>query len=819
MANAIMASTVISRLAMPPGAMPACLMARHAWRLGGLLWLLVALSTVSGHEALAESSLADRLDWQAYEAEQGAARLCQGRYLMPDYRLDMAAAPGNQGKLVIESDQASLVQGGAVELRGDVLVRRDNTELMAERITMADSRDRVSASGEVAVRDGVALLRGKQAAFGMEPFVGGLDEGQFVLYEQRLRGQAQRLAKVSARRFRLERARVTTCDPGSDSWALVGRDVLIDLESGVGTARHARLEIANLPVFYSPWLRFPLDDRRQTGLLPPNIKVNNGRLDLAQPFYLNLAEHQDATLTPRWIGERGLLLGGEFRYLRAASEGRLEGAYLASDSSVSAGSSYGASRWYVKTRHEGKAFPQTRYRLAYGAASDARYFDDVGATLGGQSPTSLERVAALDYSGNRWQLGARFKGFQYLKAPLAASDKPFYQLPSLSARADWQAFGGGYARWRSQATYFWRDVDADDISPGEIVDGGRLHLSPSLGWRQASRWGYLEPRLSLWHTAYEVNDAHNDKRGEPAPSRTLAISQLDAGLFLERDLQWQGQGYRQTLEPRLNYTYVPYRHQNDLPLFDTRPQPFGWDRLWSPTRFSGIDRVGDLNRLSYALSTQWLENGKAGERFSAGIGRSLYLDDRRVNASGAVPDTSTHSPWVARADLEVSERMTVSTRLQYDHADRQPRKGGLSVGYRHPEGHALNLGYRFEAEGFDPAFTPADAEYIETDQQEWALSFGYKASPRIEIMGDFVYDRVNQRFLEQLTGVQWRDCCYGVQLVWRQWLDDNDTGSIEDDGTDRGVFLRFVFKGLGGVGQNTDRYLEQAVPGFRPATL
>lgn len=130
----------------------------------------------------------------------------------------------------------------------------------------------------------------------------------------------------------------------------------------------------------------------------------------------------------------------------------------------------------------------------------------------------------------------------------------------------------------------------------------------------------------------------------------------------------------------------------------------------------------------------------------------------------------------------------------------------------------LNLGYRWQVQGFDPAEDEEDvANY---NREEVDLSFALKASRQVDLIGRLLYDNTNDRALEQLAGVQWNDCCYGLQLVWREWVDDNDTAnSIADDQTDRGIFLRFVFKGLGGVGGEADGYFQQAVPGYRAASL
>src|SRR5690606_13683765 len=127
-------------------------------------------------------------------------------------------------------------------------------------------------------------------------------------------------------------ATYTTCEPASDTWQLRAAQIRIDADGRFATARHARIEVQDVPVLYTPWIRFPIDDSRATGLLFPRLIFGdeNG-LDYAQPIYLNLAPNYDATLTPRYVQERGSMLEAEFRHLSALETTTLAGAWLGDD--------------------------------------------------------------------------------------------------------------------------------------------------------------------------------------------------------------------------------------------------------------------------------------------------------------------------------------------------------------------------------------------------------------------------------------------------------------------------------------------------------
>ncbi|MWJ29256.1 LPS assembly protein LptD [Halomonas sp. ZH2S] len=791
---------------------------------------LLASASLSPAWGQGDEPTAEQLDWHPWEGAAAEGQLCRGRYVMPAYRL--SAAPDPEA-LSLEADALNYATGGDALLRGDVVLRRGDAQLEAQSLKIPADREQLYAEGKLSLRDGRVLVRAERADMALSADRATLEDTAYVFYDQHIRGQAAQLKQTGEDRYRLRDAGFTTCDPGDNTWRLVSSDIKLNQASGVGTARHARLEVKDVPVFYWPWLRFPLDDRRQTGFLWPSLSASGDGIDYAQPFYWNIAPDQDATFVPRWLSDHGWLLGGEYRYLREASAGQIEGAWLSSDDGGSGGGANryaGEDRWYIDATHAGRLTSRSDYRLRYGGASDGRYFDDFDRGIDGDSRVSMERLAQVDYRGERWQLDARAQGFQRLEDPLADNDKPFYRLPSLTANAQWQFDNGLYSEWRSNATYFWRDVDETVVPEREAAIGSRLHLTPVVGWRFERPWGYLEPRTELWHTAYTLDYGDRPTQRSDTPTRSVALSSVDGGLVFERELALGGQDYRQTLEPRLNYAYVPRTDQRDLPDFDSRERTFSWDQLWSTRRFSGADRVGDLNRLSYALESRLLEDDAGAERLSAGVGQSVYFADRRIDIDGD-PDksrrdeyltearyyqaTRERSPLVTRLDWQITPRWSAGYEWLYDDQRNQTERSSVEARYRHPDGHVLNLGYRWEIQGFDPGVLPGDDAYRDYNREEIDVSFAWKATPRLDLIGRYLHDQTHQRSLDQLAGVQWNDCCYGLQLVWREWVDDNDTARVEDDFSDRGIFLRFVFKGLGGMGQHSGGAFEQAIPGYR----
>ncbi|OHV12736.1 LPS-assembly protein LptD [Kushneria phosphatilytica] len=794
---------------------------------------LTGLLTSIGAQAAPEPLPADQLDWQPWGADRPGDALCRGHYVMPEYRL----APGKTTSQIRSSaDNADYGLDGQTILNGDVVLRRGDQQVEDSRVTVNKARTQATLDGPLTWRRPGVLVRGSDGQVSLVSDAAHVDQAHYVVHDQHIRGDADRLARLKDGRYRLTSATYTSCDPQSSLWKIVGSDVTLNREKGYGTATNARLEVEDVPVFYWPWVRFPIDDRRQSGFLWPTVGFSgdNG-LDYAQPYYLNLAPNYDATITPRYMVNRGAMLGGQFRYLIDENNaGFIEGNYLPDDQQGTDEDNgddlKGEDRWLFRFAQNGQLNDRTLYNLRYGAASDGNYFDDFGQTFGEKDTDNLERLARIDYAGSAWHLQARARGYQKMDYPLRDDDKPFYELPALIANGSWRQDSGLYEEWNTSAINFWRDVEADNVPIREAATGTRLNLAPAIGYRRSPSWGFFEPRMQLMYTQYDL-DWHNRNGAEgrdDTPDRTVPIYSVDSGLIFERETSFFGDGYRQTLEPRLYYAYVPYRDQSDYPEFDTDEQPLSYGQLWSPFRFSGIDRIGDVNKVSYGVASRFLEDDTGRERLALSIGQSHYFENRRVvdaqydNLNDTYRDELDYrnhrdeSPVIGQLDWQITDAWSARQALFYDtHRDRT-EKSASYLRYHDPEGGlVLNLGYRWEVEGFDPSGDNDDR--LGYNRDEYDVSFAWKATPGISLLGRYLYDQTNSRSLEKLAGIRFDDCCYGVEVAWREWVDDDDSANtIEDDETKRGIFLRFVLKGLGGLGTPPDSYYADAIPGYRP---
>lgn len=572
----------------------------------------------------------------------------------------------------------------------------------------------------------------------------------------------------------------STCPPGQRQWAFEASTIEIDETTDRGVAQNAVLRLGRVPVLWLPWISFPTTDARRTGLLAPKIgfQDENG-FDYEQPIYLNLAPNMDATLTPRWMSRRGLMLGGEFRYLTAASAGTVEGTYLADDDLT--GEDRGFFRWQNFT-----ALSPNWYATAnLQDVSDRDYFRDLGDSFALNTLAFLDSSLALNGRGRYWSTGLSFERWEAANPAVLPGSEPFARLPRL--RGQWL-----------QPLLPWLDLgvnaEAVRFQHDELPGGRRLDVMPRVKLAFGGASWFVNPEFALRHTRYELERDPRAPFARPdlSPDRTVPIGSLDAGLLFERDTALFGSDYVQTLEPRLYYLRVPYRLQDDLPLFDTQPLSFSWPGLFRPNRYTGADRQSDAHQATVAVTTRLLDGDDGRERLSASVGRIHYFDPPRVRIPGERPPANDGSAYVGEVDWRISDAWSLSVAQQWNPGAFGTDLSAVRTQWRFSERGVVNASYRYRKdllEQTDVSFTaPIDAHWRAVGRWAWSLR--------------------DRRTQEALGGLEWRSCCVAVRVLARDYVRD-----VNGD-RNLGVYLEIELNGIGSFGRDSERLLSDAILGY-----
>ncbi|MCL7463041.1 LPS-assembly protein LptD [Pseudomonas sp. NW5] len=791
----------------------------------------------------ARSTDYSHLDWVPRErlnAEQLAeiAPYCAGSYVEPERPGLDERTPADQSPTFVSARVSRYDQQREVAtLAGDVVLRQGSLQAQADEVSLDQPSNRGTLSGNVRLRDKGFLVVGDSAYVQLDSGEAKIDNAEYVVHSARARGEALYVKREEDAVIRLKDGTYTRCEPGSNTWELKGNNVTLNPETGFGSATNVTLRVKDIPVFYTPYIYFPIDDRRQSGFLAPSISTSKDRgFELLTPYYFNLAPNYDATLYPRLMTERGLLMEGELRYMTPSSEGQLGAAWLNDeDDERKDQPKYRDQRYLYNLQHRGGLDSRWLTEVDYTDISDPYYFQDLNSELDVRTGIAVDQRAGLSYRGDSYT--ARLNVHAYEMASVT-DVTPYDRLPQFTLEGGRALHASGLRLdYQGEVVRFERNLDeyafAGTPSPDSLLtglsraNGDRVHLQPGISLPLSTSWGYLTPAAKFAWTRYDLsldslgrNTLAPGQRYRSSQNRGLGIYSLDSGLYFDRDTRLFGRAARQTLEPRAFYLYVPYERQDDLPVFDTGENTFSYAALFRDNRFTGHDRIGDENRLSLGVTSRWLEdNGVERQRLS--IGQALHFADRKVQLPGVdMRDTASTSPLAGEYMYRFNRDWRLSSALNWDTDSGTTRSGNLMFHYQ-PEatpGKVINAGYRYrnDTRRFNPRtgrFEFAGEEY-KIDQTD--LSTIWPLAPQWSAIARWQYDYNRSRTLEAFGGFEYDSCCWKLRLINRYWIENDEFDLTRQDEADRGIFLQIVLKGLGGVvGNKVDSFLDQGIQGYR----
>ena len=744
---------------------------------------------------------------------------CDGGYIdvaapTPD-SVDPATLP-----IDAEANSAQYFIDERLELRGNVEIRRGNRRVRTESAVLFEDSERGELAGNVRLEEPGLVLLGERAEIDLGTESARLDDVTYLLTGPGFRGSAESIAQTDAGDLQIRRGSVTRCDPGANTWRIDSKQINVGEDAVFGTARNAVVRIKDVPVFYLPWMRFPVSDARQSGWLFPDIGYSGqDGLQFGAPYYFNIAPQTDATVTPRLFSKRGVSLEGELRHLNRYGGYELGGAFLGTDRQYNGvldrddfedlnptGDFDAADRWLLAAEHRGGiagTYGRLDTEIDYTAVSDPDYFRDLGTGLTVTSRVELERRAAVRYRAGRVnsasghidaQLWAQ--RFQRLDE---ISTEAYQRLPQLDLSYTRKLAGPVEFSVTSQATSF--DRENDDLTGIAAIVGERYHLQPEL--RLPLQWPYAFAELKggLRYTAYDLRDVPVGV--DAKPNRSIGYGIADGGLFFERSTNLFGRELVQTLEPRLYYLYQERADQDELPLFDVTPLRFSYSQLFRSNRFSGIDRISDANQLTAGVTSRFIDAGTGREYLRASVGQIFFFQDRLVTSNGVSQDDDRHSSSAIAAEFRaaLSAHWSTAGTLVWDPNDNTVDESLYQLSYRRDNRHIANLGYRQD-------------RLTNIDQTD--ISLLWPLTRRWSLLGRWNYDLANDRTIEGFAGLEYNDCCWQMRLIARRYIENRSAALIEQVDPDKGVFFQFVFKGLAGFGAKIDTLMERGIRGYRP---
>jgi LPS-assembly protein len=715
-----------------------------------------------------------------------------------------------EGPRFLEADRLGGVNGKQMWAEGNVELKQDNMTVRAERVDYNQETDMAATTGPVKMtRDGDSIS-GINLKLHVADQIGSVEKPTFVFGKSASRPTQKFEARASADRMNLEgvdkerlfNAAYTTCKANEDDWYLRVSDLALDRTTNVGTGYNGRVEFKGVPILYVPYLTFPLDNERKSGFLPPSFgSSSKSGLEFSLPYYWNISPDRDATITPKIFTQRGLQLGGEFRYLSNKYVGQLDGEFLPNDNKA------GRDRFLASARHFqnleglfGVLPPGLSASINAQKVSDDAYFRDLSTRISNTSQTNLPREAALNYVNEFGNASARFLSFQTLQDPALPLQTPYRLAPQISLNAN---------PLRSSGLEFNVTGEFTDFRHPTLVSGRRWLLYPTMSLPLTRSYGYVTPKIGYHITRYDLTD---NTTGYEGGTRALPIASVDSSLSFERPLVFANKQMTQTLEPRLYFLYAPFREQSKLPVFSTSESDFNFAQIFNENLFIGGDRVSEAKQLTAALTTRFIENATGIERLRMAIGQRYYYQTQRVGLSSTLPNdslgvssnaqgiaqaTASRSDLLAAVSGQISDRWSLDSNFQYSASLKEFRKANLATRYTSDEGQIANLSYRF---------SKSTLEQIDLSTQ-WP--FG-RVAPGWTMLARANYSLKDRRILESLVGAEYNQGCWEFRVVAHRFITATQQYS-------NSIQFQLELKGLSKLGINPLETIRQNIPGYRRA--
>ncbi len=816
--------------------------------------LLILASSISSLPPLEAKTrvkeVEDTSDWIPLPASES---LCEGYYA--PYEEDVPLTPSETSwelPMELSADESEFTFEGRSKFSGNVLLKQDNrslhaNEVFVERDPLTRNWERLTAQGNLYYTAPNMRFMGKRASYQHSKSLFELEDVSYRLYARHARGKAKDvIINHKAAIVDLHQTYFTTCAPTQDTWTLNATDIRLYPEKGRAVAKNAYLTLHDVPVFYFPYINYPIDNKRHSGLLFPNYgSTSNSGVEFTIPYYWNMAPNYDATLAVRWLSERGIEGQSKFRYLTENSQGALVMHFLPNDRKYAEFQQQNLqsppgglnshdprivalegsdSRFALNYRHTTQWDRLWQFNVIFDYVKDDNYFVDLGNDINTASTIQLPQQANLTYFGSNWTHFFNVEEYQVLEALAKPINEEIYKR-----QPQW-AFSAVYP---NQFNYFTLGTIGEAVNFAHqtniitglpVTTGQRYNLRPSISMPILTPWFFFTPRYQLDWLQYELvrSPIASADNLPPAPSRTIPLYDVDTGLIFERNFTMRNINFIQTFEPRLYYLYVPYRDQHQYPLFDTGIITFSYSQLFRDNRFSGRDRISDANQLSVSLMSRFIPAEGGQEWVRASVGQIFYFNDRHVSLCEDLGEgnacylfesenaTSPHSNLTAQAELHANSAWSGAVFWEWDSLSVETEQAAFNLQFHPNPTKIINLNYYWLRH--DYAQTNVDTGTIGS-LHEMDLSFLWPLTSHWQALSAWRYDIATHQTIELLGGLEYNGCCVALQFVASRYRQTGNYFYPEAFATT--FFAQVVLKGLSGIGfNNPDSRLKNDIPGY-----
>ena len=738
-----------------------------------------------------------------YSAESTADLAKQCLYGVPHFTGEVVSGNPNDLPVYIEADQAEITQPRSGIYKGRVDVKQGNRHLQSAEVEVQQqgSGDNVQryafARGGFDYRDNQINLLGDDAKIHLNTKDTDVRNAHYQLVDRQGRGSAESVELRDDYRV-MKNATFTSCLQDDHSWSIYADEMRQHVKEEYAEMWHARFKVQGVPVFYTPYLQLPIGDRRRSGLLIPTL--GHGSRDgyfYAQPVYWNIAPNLDATLTPKYMSRRGWQLNSEFRYLTTLGEGQIAGEYLGDDR-LKDYDSENRKRHLFYWKHNAAFARDWRLDLNYTKVSDKRYFNDFDSAYGSSTDGYADQTGRIAYYQPNYNIAMFVKQFQIFDEVVIG---PYRALPQI----DFNYYQNGLFGNKVDFKLFSQAVRFDNDS-AQMPTAWRFHGEPSVNTTLSNRYGSMNLEAKLYATQYQQKKGRSDKAEdvESSVNRILPQFKIDLQSVLASNQTFIS-GYTQTLEPRAQYLFRPYKDQSNIgSKLNSQYLGFGYDSsllqqdyfsLFNSRRYSGLDRIASANQVTLGGTSRFFDENKE-ERFNIAVGQTYYLEPSRIDENRDNRTEGSSSSWAIEANWKINDLMRWRGGYQYDPQLGQVSLANTGIEYNPTKNNVVQLNYRYASKEYINQNLTAEANRYNQDIKQLGVQVGWELSDHWAIAGRYYQDLALKKPVEQYLGVQYNTCCWSVGVGARRYVTSRQNQKNDDIFYDHGVGVTFELRGF-----------------------
>jgi LPS-assembly protein len=737
--------------------------------------------------------------------------------LSPQLQLPARAQPGGRALITLRAREFRGRPDLETLAEGDVELRSAGLVVRADSLSYDQAEDLAVARGNVRVsRDG-NVYTGPELQLRLQRYEGFFINPTYLFARNGAGGTARRIDFLDDERIIATGANYSSCPSdgsGGPAWQLATDSIKLDFAANEGIAENAVLRFYGVPILAAPVLSFPLTDERKSGWLPPGINLDSkSGLQVAVPYYWNIAPQRDATLTPVISAKRGVGMETEFRYLEPKHLGDIDLHYLPNDRLT------GASRFAISAAADASLPLDIQARGRWLRVSDDAYWKDFSRGVKSLTPRLLSSELALNTSLSDWAFYARVRRWQVLQDPASAIEAPYERLPQLGLSYAKRVESGPETGVEFELNRFSDPTNGVSVAR---ATGARAHSLGWLTWPLLTPGWTLTPKISYNAAAYALDHPVTDPitglpvDGRRSMARVVPTLSLDSAWLLERDAVWFGKFTRQTLEPRLLYVNTPYRRQDRLPNFDSAAKDFNFDSIFTENAFAGVDRVSDAHQLTAGVTTRILDAQTGAEAMRLGLVQRYLFRDQLVTPDGT-PLTQRFSDVLLLGSTTLVPNWRLDASVQYNPDTNRAVRSVVGARFSPGPFRTVSTTYRLALGASEqvelawqwPLFgaTPGAAG-SRSGLGSGSSSSGNACTGSWYSVGRATYSTRDRRVTDSILGLEYDAGCWIGRVV----AERQSTGLSE--ATTR-LLLQLELVGLSRLGTNPLQVLKDNIPGYR----